>query len=1019
MMKFIYIILFASIAVFSFGQQSLPEKAPTPNAASLGLYGEIPVSYYTGNPGISIPLYEITVRGVTLPVKLDYDASGVQMSVLPSWTGYNWILSAGGAITRRINGFADEYIHPKHNYFHRYFDCYSLLPTLSNQDLADSISDIDSYDFEPDVFYFNFMGKNGKFFLGNDGQWKVSSDHDIDVVFNIQDSGNYLSPFIGTFPYQFTSNPNQPKTIAGFSLRDTDGVTYEFGYNKKAIEYTIDFLHMGDQEDEESWLATSWNLTKVTDRLGNVLFELTYERGPFFAQPFRCYEHFSYQEQGHDMNPYPYSNDYPETNFDFPYILQLDAPVYLSRIEASNGVRLTFWHDNNPQSMEDLYANPSGVLTSGRYDWYNTIKPLVSKYFTYPFIYLQSSGYSAYHANGADYTDQTDLFSKMKLQKLYQIGISEPVEHGAWNLVRFEYDTSSRMHLTKIKKCIYTGASTEIHAAYSFFYDDFEKLPLSCLTGHDHWGYYNGGYISERQGDALSFSQQKAPNASKMKYGTLRKIVYPTGGASILEYEPNDYSSVLSVDRQTMQNEVGFGGGVRVKSITEYDDSSCVVMLKRRQFSYTDPETGLSSGQLFAQPTYGWDNWIARDDNSITVTVSTIRSASIVPLSNSYGPAVGYSYVTEAFEDGGRILYHYYNLSDGPMDVLDASLPFNSNVPSPYDKFTERGFKRGKLRSMTFKDSQGVKTASSTFQYRTTGMTDNWIEASSISCRNGHASATTYSYKGRKYNIYYQRCDLLSRIDSMFYSDGTCSHTVKSFSYGDYSIPITEPYYHLSNARLLKQFMTTRGNHVYSESYCYPNDSGYTYLAGLAEQFFYLPVLSTEAYYDNTLIDKREYHYKSSMINGTSQKIPDYLTSHKHDSTEVLIDYSSYTSTGQLSRYTEINKPTVSLSWAYNDSYIYCMSKGINTFAPTFTQTDNTKLFKQSSLLPIIKRLSNNQDIGYFIGYTYNDHQNISSETNERGITTFYDYNNRRQLIGIRGNDSLSMRMFEYNFKNK
>ena len=100
MMKTNILFLFCIIAFSAFAQQSIPENVPTPNAASLGHYGDIPVSYYTGNPGITIPLYEITVREVTLPVKLDYDASGVQMNVLPSWTGYNWTLSAGGAITK-------------------------------------------------------------------------------------------------------------------------------------------------------------------------------------------------------------------------------------------------------------------------------------------------------------------------------------------------------------------------------------------------------------------------------------------------------------------------------------------------------------------------------------------------------------------------------------------------------------------------------------------------------------------------------------------------------------------------------------------------------------------------------------------------------------------------------------------------------------------------------------------------------------------------------------------------------
>src|SRR5258706_7234244 len=46
----------------SFSQTPSPVKEPafpTPNAAALGKYGDIPVSYHTGVPDISIPIYTV------------------------------------------------------------------------------------------------------------------------------------------------------------------------------------------------------------------------------------------------------------------------------------------------------------------------------------------------------------------------------------------------------------------------------------------------------------------------------------------------------------------------------------------------------------------------------------------------------------------------------------------------------------------------------------------------------------------------------------------------------------------------------------------------------------------------------------------------------------------------------------------------------------------------------------------------------------------------------------------------
>ena len=83
-----------------------PVAALTPNAAGLGLYGDIPVSLYTGTPDISIPLYEIKVKNYTLPITLSYHASGVQVDQHPSWVGLGWSLFAGGLITRSEVAYA-------------------------------------------------------------------------------------------------------------------------------------------------------------------------------------------------------------------------------------------------------------------------------------------------------------------------------------------------------------------------------------------------------------------------------------------------------------------------------------------------------------------------------------------------------------------------------------------------------------------------------------------------------------------------------------------------------------------------------------------------------------------------------------------------------------------------------------------------------------------------------------------------------------------------------------------------
>lgn len=59
----------------------------SPNAAELGKYGKIPVSYFNGLPNISIPLTELKAMNYTLPIYLTYHASGNKPDQHPGWVG--------------------------------------------------------------------------------------------------------------------------------------------------------------------------------------------------------------------------------------------------------------------------------------------------------------------------------------------------------------------------------------------------------------------------------------------------------------------------------------------------------------------------------------------------------------------------------------------------------------------------------------------------------------------------------------------------------------------------------------------------------------------------------------------------------------------------------------------------------------------------------------------------------------------------------------------------------------------
>jgi hypothetical protein len=83
-------------------------KFQSPNAAALGKFGDTPVSYHTGVPEISIPVYTVQEGSLSAPVTLSYHSAGVKVDEVASWVGLGWSLSAGGSITRTVNGGPDE-----------------------------------------------------------------------------------------------------------------------------------------------------------------------------------------------------------------------------------------------------------------------------------------------------------------------------------------------------------------------------------------------------------------------------------------------------------------------------------------------------------------------------------------------------------------------------------------------------------------------------------------------------------------------------------------------------------------------------------------------------------------------------------------------------------------------------------------------------------------------------------------------------------------------------------------------
>ena len=327
----------------------------TPNAHDFSRFGNIPMNYYTGHADVSIPIYNTTQKGVPLDISFKYDTGGLKLNQLPTWTGHGWSLNVGGIITRIKHMIPDEYTqkldgaYKLQGYFYNTdfisetINKYGYSDKGYNEFLAREL-DLTTCivnDLYPDEFAFNFMGYSGRFFLDQSNNWCVQSDQNIRVELDVHNPDNYISPFIDEYPYYGLKGT--PKSLKGFTLIDENGTRYVFGGTTDAIDYT--FYCVECPCVIEPWVAESWYLTKVLDRHGNTLYDLTYERGKFALQitnntwQNKLYVYKS--EQGVSFQ----GPAITESNYTYPALADswmLTAPVYLSNIHTYDNHDIKF-----------------------------------------------------------------------------------------------------------------------------------------------------------------------------------------------------------------------------------------------------------------------------------------------------------------------------------------------------------------------------------------------------------------------------------------------------------------------------------------------------------------------------------------------------------------------------------------------------------------------------------------------------------------------------------------------------
>ena len=495
-------------------------QVKSPEVNKFEQYMNLPVNLVSGTPQVSIPIYTLEYGGMTLPISLEYDASGVKVESIASSVGQNWSLNVGGVVSRNVKGAPDEGAVSASTKslieINGYYKDYGLtkLDLLLNNFSSSAplnarysqfnwwLEDVNAgkKDGQPDLFYFSTPEGGGKFVFND--QRKVVYLENTDFIIQEGFVPNYFRTWMVTSPR---------------------GIKYKFGLDSGTefgANNVVEKNYTNQSIDEitfaNNFLINSWFLTEISNFTSSNTIQLEYVdnnythriinkpmvQGGFLCLPNSTTLNSNCKESA--VGQYASIAEHPVNTTSQSHVMS----KVISKIKAGT-TQINFIYSNRDDVTPEFGVTPKR-LDEIQITVVNptTQLPQIIRKIKFSYTTLQS----AITTGSLDATD---------IKRLQLIGMTE-------------MDTSE-----------------QLSKPYTFVYNT-TSLPSKLSFAQDKWGYYNGKTqnpsLFPPAGITLNTSMyaDRKVNVNFAKAGILEQIVYPTKGSVNFEYE--SHKSDLAVD---------------------------------------------------------------------------------------------------------------------------------------------------------------------------------------------------------------------------------------------------------------------------------------------------------------------------------------------------------------------------------------------------------------------------------------------------------------------------------------
>lgn len=929
----------------------------SPQAFTMLTTGSIRPDLNTGTLKVSVPIYEWKDEDFKIPLNLMYSTNGFKPSRPTGIVGLGWSFQLGGVISRQIIGI-DDLIHS--GYYRKSSSSYSseqlyqLLPNFY-YDADKGTTMIGGYETNPDLFHFNFLNHSGSFMIDTMGNF---------IVFDSNgESGCYEISLLDS------------SSGMGFRIKTSDGYQYFFGTDSKSIEqlYAVNSVNFtatskgNRQLNSDELNSIAWYLSKIVAPNGR---ELIFNYSSYYSR------------QG-----IPLETDDVSTTF------------------GQGLFRLERYYNAPESAYITTYKHPSITTLS----YLNNIELRIpGSSMTQRIITLEYTAKDFRETDPQDNYIYSNLVTPQK--KLDKVTF---FNHSG------DYICDAQLsYIYKNSRMLLDHLEISNVGNYNFSYNLDGILPGVLSNALDFWGYYNGRNDNLDESiaptrvddnyDEHIVEAYKNPNSTYSILGTLKSISYPTGGHSEFEYEGNTAESILlrthlssyaspvtnpivEMDTTGLIGPVIYQdpflpslkyydetlglhecGGVRIRSISDYDDTTCVY---KRIYTYNIPGTDKSSGIVLK-----FNRYYSKSEGDLNLYNPYLKFLD-GSLDKSH---MAYSYVTEHFPDSSYVTYAFTDYHMYPDEFSSNKIPkgYNTEYNTSYGNYINnilrepdsRHYRRGLIKTIYKYNKQGDLTFKRDYNY----------EDSDQSYIPYIVGSGNYWWAARRFT-----CDYLTMsINDTYYQDGTLTK-VRQFRYNELGQISYE-------AETGSEGLDGHGKYY---RYCYENSSmfGLNITKKRPTDIIYTAIRNGNEY----VISNRQLNYDSETSNLSPTQIKEYCITTPLS----LTDNSNINNIANIGR----NTPSITTTYTYNDQF-----RLVNISKPGDRYTSYVW---DASMNHIAEKEMDDHENQYF--YEWKDMIGVSGVTYPNGLKNIYNYDDKNRLETVKDENGSLIKQLLYHIVNE